>query len=343
VTASGRRFYKAEGGNQGEAESVAQEIKDLGRKALPVLAEVGDRSQLEQLMETALREFGHSDIVINSASVRPHLPFAEMTDEDWRRVLATNLDSAFITSRNAGAGLGPLHLLPSTSPGRLSTFMVRNGLSSEVIPDGAAHFCRRKRYQCLIGTKEGVSAMARVPNVTREQVPEEFREAFDELTAETGGTIATGPGSITLNSPEMARRRNRLTGYLRYETTFPKRIQELAIITTARSMDCPYVWNAHAPAARNAGVSDALIDALRERRPLPAMAPDEAAVVNYCTEFYQTHKVSQETFQTALDQFGAQHLAELTVLMGNYAQTAFILNAFDVQLPEGATEPRLPV
>ena len=54
-------------------------------------------------------------------------------------------------------------------------------------------------------------------------------------------------------------------------------------------MDCPYVWNAHAPAARRAGVSDALVDALRERRPLPPVSADEAAVVNYAMEFFQTH------------------------------------------------------
>ena len=64
--------------------------------------------------------------------------------------------------------------------------------------------------------------MARLPVVTRDQVPEQFREAFDEMTAESGGVITTGPGSITINSPEMARRRNHVTHYLRYETTFPK-------------------------------------------------------------------------------------------------------------------------
>jgi alkylhydroperoxidase family enzyme len=53
-------------------------------------------------------------------------------------------------------------------------------------------------------------------------------------------------------------------------------------------MDCPYVWNAHAPAARRAGVSDALIDALRERRPLPPMSPAEAAVVNYATRVVES-------------------------------------------------------
>jgi 4-carboxymuconolactone decarboxylase len=163
------------------------------------------------------------------------------------------------------------------------------------------------------------------------------------MTTASGGTITSGPGSITIHSPEMARRRNHLTHYLRYETTFPKRIQELAIITTARAMDCPYIWNAHAPAARQAGVSDALVDALRERRPLPSMSADEAAVVTYAREFFQTHKVSQSTFQAALDQFGAQHLTELTALMGHYAQTAFFLNAFEVQLPEQRTEAVLPV
>ena len=44
--------------------------------------------------------------------------------------------------------------------------------------------------------------MARTPVVTRDQVPEQFREAFDQLTAESGGVITTGPGSITINSPE---------------------------------------------------------------------------------------------------------------------------------------------
>ena len=130
--------------------------------------------------------------------------------------------------------------------------------------------------------------MARLPVVQRDQVPEQFRQAFDELTAATGGVITSGPGSITINSPEMARRRNHLTHYLRYETTFPKKIQELAIITTARAMDCPYIWNAHAPAARRAGMSDAVIDALRERRPLPVMSADEAAVVNYATDRFQS-------------------------------------------------------
>jgi hypothetical protein len=42
-------------------------------------------------------------------------------------------------------------------------------------------------------------------------VPEEFREAFGELTSATGGSITGGPGSFTINSPEMAKRRNHLT------------------------------------------------------------------------------------------------------------------------------------
>ena len=183
--------------------------------------------------------------------------------------------------------------------------------------------------------------MARLPTVTRDMVPEEFQAAYDELTAD--GPITGGPGSITLNSPEMARRRAPLTDYLRYETQFPRRILELAIITTARAMDCPYVWNAHAPAARREGVSDAIIDALREKRPLPDMGDDERAVINYVNEFYSTHKVSQGTFQAAMDQFGTQYLVELTSLMGHYAQTAFILNAFEADLPEGTSEPVLPV
>ena len=185
--------------------------------------------------------------------------------------------------------------------------------------------------------------MARLPVVSSDMVPEEFREAFGELTAATGGSITGGPGSFTINSPEMAKRRNHLTSYLRYETQFPKRILELAIITTARAMDCQYVWNAHVTPARKEGVADALIDAIRDRKPLPEMAADERAIVNYGNEFFKDHKVSQTTFDEALKQFGAQHLVELTTLMGHYAQTSFYLNAFEAELPDDVTEKLLPV
>ena len=91
--------------NREDVEAVADEVRGLGRKSLPLLADVGNRAELEQLMETALAEFGHLDIVINNASVRPHKPFTEMSYDDWRGVLATDLDSAFITSRAAVPGM----------------------------------------------------------------------------------------------------------------------------------------------------------------------------------------------------------------------------------------------
>ncbi len=91
--------------NQADVESVAAEVKELGRNALPLLADVGNKDELDQLLETALAEFGHLDIVINNASVRPHKPFSDMSYDDWRAVLAVDLDSAFITSRAAVPGM----------------------------------------------------------------------------------------------------------------------------------------------------------------------------------------------------------------------------------------------
>src|SRR6266702_6144885 len=94
--------------------------------------------------------------------------------------------------------------------------------------------------------------MARTPMLTRDRVPAQWRAAFDDETATSGGVIATGPGSVMINSPEMRRRANHLANYLRNESTLPKKIQELAMLTTARAMDCQFIWNAHAARGRRA-------------------------------------------------------------------------------------------
>ena len=184
--------------------------------------------------------------------------------------------------------------------------------------------------------------MARLPAATRENVPEKYRATFDEVVAERGGAPTGGPGSVTLNSPELAKRANHFSAYLRGGSDLPANVQELAMLTTARELDCQYIWNAHAAAGRRAGLSDALVDAMRDKRDLPAMSDQEAAVVNLGRDFFRTHRVSDATFQAGLQEFGAHGLTNLVNLMGYYALLAFNANTFVIDLPSERTETVLP-
>ena len=185
--------------------------------------------------------------------------------------------------------------------------------------------------------------MARVPALSRETVPESQRATFDELVRRRGEIPTTGPGSVLLNAPEVAQRALGLAEYLRTETSLSPRIRELGMLVAARENDCQFIWNAHVSLARAAGLKDDIVDALRDKKEIPGMAPDEAAVVNYGREFFRTHQVSQATFDAALAQFEILGLTELTNLLGTYALLAFNINAFGVELPSERTEAALPV
>ena len=185
--------------------------------------------------------------------------------------------------------------------------------------------------------------MARLPNATRDSVPENQREAFDESVQALGSVPQYGPGSVMIHVPAAHKLATALNQYLRNDSSIPKKIQELAMLITAREKDCQHIWNAHALSARQAGVRDEIVDALRERRALPALAPDEEALVNYARAIFRTHHASRGAYQAALEQFGRQTLIEITMLLGNYALLALAINAFDSDLPPNRTEPMLPV
>ena len=185
--------------------------------------------------------------------------------------------------------------------------------------------------------------MARTPAVTREGIPENQRTAFDAIVRERGGIPAGGPGSVMLNAPEVAQRALGLALYLRTETSLAPRVRELAMLVAARENDCQFIWNAHAPSARTAGLGDDIVNALRDKNELPALAPDEAAVVNYGRELFRTRRVSQPAFDAAVAQFGVLGVTELTTLLGCYTMLAFNVNAFGVELPAESTEEALPV
>ena len=122
----------------------------------------------------------------------------------------------------------------------------------------------------------------------------------------------------------------------------PAAALELARLVAARENDCQHIWNAHAGAARAAGVQDAVVDALRDHDELPALTDLERAVINYAREFFEFRRVGRGAFQDALEQFGKQGLIELTLVIGNYSFLAFVINAFDPELPPNRNEPLLP-
>ncbi len=87
--------------NQAEAEAVAAAVRALGRQALPVLADVADKEQVEAMVKKGLAHFGRIDILLNNAAIRPHKPFLELTQADWEQVRGVVLDGAFYCTQAA--------------------------------------------------------------------------------------------------------------------------------------------------------------------------------------------------------------------------------------------------
>src|ERR1700752_3616442 len=93
-----------------------------------------------------------------------------------------------------------------------------------------------------------------------------------------------GPYSILLRSPVLAERYLGMTDYLRFETSLPKRLNELAILIEARLWDAQYEWWAHYPIAMRAGLSPEIAEEIRCGRRPSAMQQDEQIVYDVVTE-----------------------------------------------------------
>ena len=87
--------------NQAEADNVARQARDRGVKALAILADVARKEQVDAMVARALSEFGHIDILINNAAIRPHKPFIELTVQDWENVRGVVLDGALYCTQAA--------------------------------------------------------------------------------------------------------------------------------------------------------------------------------------------------------------------------------------------------
>jgi len=153
---------------------------------------------------------------------------------------------------------------------------------------------------------------------------------------------AFGPGAIRQYSPSVAEPMTAVNEYLRRKSGLDNRLVELAILVTAREMDCVYVWTAHEPAAQKAGLQQEIIDVVKYRRPVTKLPERDASIVQLGREAFGKHKVSSDTFARAEEQFGKQGLVNIVALMGDYAATTLLLDVADQHVRPKDT-PLLPV
>ena len=183
--------------------------------------------------------------------------------------------------------------------------------------------------------------MTNLPRIkSREDLPEEGWPAFDEIVGSRGDV--SGPFSVLLNSPEVGRRVGHLGAYIRFESSLPGDVTELAILVTAREWDCQYEWTYHEPLARKAGVRDEAIAAIGNRTAPSGLNEVEGLVFRYVQETIRNRRASSEARGAVLDRFGARGAVDLTATTGYYAMLAGALNTFEVPLESG-DKPLLPL
>ena len=179
----------------------------------------------------------------------------------------------------------------------------------------------------------------RFPPLTYQAMtPEQKKMLEDLISGERRG--AAGPFNVLLRSPEMGNLAQQFGASMRFHSSMPPKLNELAIIITARHWTSQYEWYAHRRAAQTAGLSQAIIDAVAAGMRPSSMAPEEEAVYNFVNELLTTKQVSDATFKAAKDKFGERGVVDLIGVSGYYQLVSMLLNVDRYPLPEG-TSPEL--
>jgi len=202
----------------------------------------------------------------------------------------------------------------------------------------------RAEEKAAAAAKDGASDSGfRLPLPKRDQLDEQGKKFYDEIASQGERNIAglRGPMGIRLYSPRVGEMQRELNQYLRFDAGLSGQVRELAILVTAREMDNQFEWAAHEPVARKEGISDATIDAVKNRKSAAGLSDEQGVVIQLGREIFEEKRVTQETFTRGVNRFGKEGLVNLVSLMGSYASTAVLLRAFDMQLPTGVM-PSLP-
>ena len=161
------------------------------------------------------------------------------------------------------------------------------------------------------------------------------QEAHDAFVNSPRGMVV-GPLALWIHRPELALAAQTLGSYLRFETSLGRKLAELAILTTAKLWTSEFEWYAHKPMAVDAGLSDAVIEAIRTGDEPPFESEEERAVHSFAREAATARAVSDALYAETIGVLGKDRLVDLVALIGYYGFVSLTLNTFRILPPEDA-------
>lgn len=188
--------------------------------------------------------------------------------------------------------------------------------------------------------------MTRLTPISRDAATPEQAEVFDAIAASRGGSFQLtdeagglmGPFNAMVTSPGIGARLESLGAAVRFESGIERRLLELAIVTVGAHWKANFEWWAHAPMARNAGISDAVLDAIQAGDTPTFEHADEETIYAFVQELIKTGRASDAVYNAAIEVVGEAGGVDLVATVGYYSLISLTLNAFEVPLPPGETE-----
>lgn len=180
--------------------------------------------------------------------------------------------------------------------------------------------------------------MSRIPLPTPDTMTDDQKRVYEKIVSGPRGRLV-GPLRAALHSPELAERWQALGALLRFGTSLAPRVSELAIVVTARRWNSQIEWHIHAQAARAAGISDAVLDAIQARETPVFDNADDAVVYEFARQIQETGQVDPDLYAQAVARWDAVGVVELTAVIGYYTMVSMTLNAHEIPMPDDAPPP----
>jgi 4-carboxymuconolactone decarboxylase len=180
----------------------------------------------------------------------------------------------------------------------------------------------------------------RLPKLALDALTQEQQALVEAIKSGPRGRFSNdGPFAVYLQAPALGNLAQQLGAHLRFGTSVPPRLAEVAILFTAQHWKAQYEWVAHAVFAARNGVKETTLRELQAGRAPKSAARDEQAIYAFAKELYATRRVSNATYARVHKLLGDAGTVELVGMLGYYVMVSMILDVFRMPVPEGTPAP----